>query len=96
MTTYKAPPNRTGRVMNSQMNVSLPVEMHERLRELAWQERMPLSHLCRELLEAGMLIREKKRRGRRRGRGLRSNLMRAVEEQPSKPLWNLYDPPLPT
>ena len=59
MTTYKAPPNRTGRVMNSQMNVSLPVEMHERLRDLAWQERMPLSHLCRELLEAGMLIREK-------------------------------------
>ena len=59
MATYKAPPNRTGRVMNSQMNVSLPVEMHERLRELAWRERMPLSHLCRELLEAGMLSREK-------------------------------------
>ena len=57
MTTYKATANRTGRVMNSQMNVSLPVEMHERLRELAWQERMPLSHLCRELIEAGLSIR---------------------------------------
>ena len=58
MTTYKATANRTGRVMNSQMNVSLPVEMHERLRELAWQERMPLSHLCRELIEAGLLMRK--------------------------------------
>ena len=58
MTTYKAT-NRTGRVMNSQMNVSLPVELHERLRELAWRERMPLSHLCRELLEAGLPLREK-------------------------------------
>ena len=61
MTTYKATANRTGRVMNSQMNVSLPVEMHEALRELAWQERMPLSHLCRELIEAGLAIREKNR-----------------------------------
>ena len=59
MATYKATANRTGRVMNSQMNVSLPVEMHERLRELAWQERMPLSHLCRELIEAGLVVREK-------------------------------------
>ena len=59
MATYKATANRTGRVMNSQMNVSLPVEMHERLRELAWQERMPLSHLCRELIEAGLGVREK-------------------------------------
>ena len=57
MTTYKATANRTGRVMNSQMNVSLPVEMHEKLRELAWQERMPLSHLCRELIEAGLAVR---------------------------------------
>ena len=31
--------NRTSRVMNSQMNVSLPVELHEKLREMAWQER---------------------------------------------------------
>ena len=59
MTTYKATANRTGRVMNSQMNVSLPVELHERLREMAWQERIALSHLCRELLETGLLMREK-------------------------------------
>ena len=61
MTTYKATANRTGRVMNSQMNVSLPVEMHERLRELAWQERIPLSHLCRQLLEAGLIMRDEGR-----------------------------------
>ena len=61
MTTYKATANRTGRVMNSQMNVSLPVEMHETLRELAWQERKPLSHLCRELIEAGLVVRGKDR-----------------------------------
>ena len=60
MTTYNSSANRTGRIMNSQMNVSLPVEMHERLRELAWQERMPLSHLCRELIEAGLEIRDKR------------------------------------
>ena len=51
--------NRTSRVMNSQMNVSLPVELHEKLREMAWQERRALSHLCRELLEAGIEAREK-------------------------------------
>ena len=27
--------NRTGRTMNSAMNISLPVELHEQLRELA-------------------------------------------------------------
>ena len=59
MATYKAIANRTGRVINSQMNVSLPMELHERLRELAWQERLPLSHLCRELIEAGLVVREK-------------------------------------
>ena len=41
------------------MNVSLPVELHEKLREMAWQERRPLSHLCRELIEAGIQAREK-------------------------------------
>ena len=46
--------NRTGPVMNSQMNVSLPVELHEQLRDLAWQERKPLSHLCRELIDLGL------------------------------------------
>ena len=60
--------NRTGRTMNSAMNISLPVELHEQLRDLAWQERLPLSHLCRELLETGMRLREEKR-ARGRGRG---------------------------
>jgi len=47
--------NRTlGRRMNSQMNISLPIELHEKLREIAWQERIPLSHLCRNLIEIGM------------------------------------------
>ena len=59
MTTYKrGMTNRTGREMNSQMNVSLPVELHEQLREMAWQERKPLSHLCRELIQAGIQQRE--------------------------------------
>ena len=57
MTTYKAP-NRTGPQMNSQMNISLPVELHEKLRELAWQNRMPLSHLCRELIAESIRVRE--------------------------------------
>lgn len=46
------------RVMNSQMNIALPMELHEKLRELAWQERMSISALCRELIEAGMQLRE--------------------------------------
>lgn len=46
--------NRTGRVMNSAMNISLPVELHEELREIAWANRMPLSHLCRKLLQEGL------------------------------------------
>ena len=59
MTTYKrGMTNRTGREMNSQMNISLPVELHEQLREMAWRERMPLSHLCRELIQAGVRVRE--------------------------------------
>ena len=57
MTTYKAP-NRTGRHITSQMNISLPVELHEKLRELAWKNRMPLSHLCRELITESIRIRE--------------------------------------
>ena len=46
--------NRTGRTMNSAMNISLPVELHEQLRDLAWQERKPLSHLCCDFLEEGI------------------------------------------
>ena len=57
MTTYKAP-NRTGRHVTSSMNISLPVELHEQLRELAWKHRMPLSHLCRELIAEGIRVRE--------------------------------------
>ena len=51
-------PGRMGRVMNSQMNISLPLEMHERLRELAWEHRKPLSHVCRELLETALQVHE--------------------------------------
>ena len=52
-------PQRTGtrmmgRRMNSQMNVSLPIDLHERLRSIAWHERVPLSHLCRALLSKGL------------------------------------------
>ena len=46
------------RVMNSQMNIALPMELHEKLRDLAWQERLSISALCRELIEAGMQLRE--------------------------------------
>ena len=59
MTTYKDAPGRLGRTMNSQMNISLPIELHERLREIAWQTRQPLSHVCRELLAVGLRQREK-------------------------------------
>ena len=51
-------PGRMGRVMNSQMNISLPIEMHEELREMAWQNRKPLSHVVRELLEFALQQRE--------------------------------------
>ena len=58
MATYtRGMANRTGRTMNSSMNISLPVELHEQLRNLAWEERLPLSHLCRNLIEAGMRLR---------------------------------------
>ena len=57
MTNHKVP-NRTGRQMNSQMNISLPVELHEKLRDLAWENRMPLSHLCRELIQESIRMRE--------------------------------------
>ena len=44
--------------MNSQMNVSLPFELHETLREIAWQHRQPLSHVVRALIEAGLAAHE--------------------------------------
>ena len=52
-------PGRMGRVMNSQMNISLPIELHERLREIAWEHRQPLSHVCRALLEEALRVHEK-------------------------------------
>ena len=76
--------NRTGRVMNSQMNISLPVALHELLRDLAWQERKPLSHLCRDLIEAGMQAREGKRR-RREGRGRRGAVGTAAQLSSGNP-----------
>ena len=53
------PPGRMGRRMNSQMNISLPIEMHEQLRELAWENRVPLSHVCRELFEFALRTHER-------------------------------------
>ena len=49
-------PGRMGRVMNSQMNISLPIELHERLREIAWEHRLPLSHVCRDLLVEALRV----------------------------------------
>lgn len=44
--------------MTSQMNISLPLELHQKLRDLAWEDRVPLSHLCRNLIQAGIRLRE--------------------------------------
>ena len=55
---YSAPPRRNSRMLgrraNSQMNISLPIELHEQLREIAWNRRIALSHLCRVLLVKGL------------------------------------------
>lgn len=56
-------PGRMGRVMNSQMNISLPIELHERLREIAWEHRLPLSHVCRDLLEEALRVHKKYGKG---------------------------------
>ncbi len=45
-----------GRRANSQMNISLPIELHEQLRDIAWNRRISLSHLCRVLLVKGLEI----------------------------------------
>ena len=55
-TRYAAP--RLNPRMTSQMNISLPIELHQKLRDLAWQDRLPLSHLCRNLIQAGIRLRE--------------------------------------
>ena len=46
------------RIHDSQMNISLPSELHEKLRESAWQERKTISAFCREIIELGMRQRE--------------------------------------
>ena len=51
------------RIHNSQMNISLPSELHEKLRESAWQERKTISAFCREIIELGMKQRETKGQG---------------------------------
>lgn len=60
---YSSPPRRNSRMLgrraNSQMNVSLPIELHEQLREVAWDRRIALSHLCRILLVKGLEVWEK-------------------------------------
>ena len=60
---YSSPPRRYSRMLgrraNSQMNVSLPIELHEQLREVAWDRRIALSHLCRILLVKGLEVWEK-------------------------------------
>ena len=41
-------------VRNTQLHISLPAELDAELRDLAWQKRQYLSHLCRDFIEAGM------------------------------------------
>ena len=52
-------PGRMGPITKSQMNVSLPLELHETLREIAWEHRRSLSSVVCELLEAGLELRDK-------------------------------------
>ena len=49
-------PSRMGPITKSQMNTSLPLELHERLRELAWENRRSLSSVVCELLETGLEV----------------------------------------
>ena len=39
---------------STQLHISLPADLEAELRELAWQKRQYLSHLCRDFIEAGM------------------------------------------
>ena len=54
-----------GPITKSQMNVSLPLELHERLREVAWEHRRSLSSVVCELLEAGFELRDREEAGGR-------------------------------
>ena len=51
-------PTLTRRI-TSQMNISMPVDLHEKLRAMAWQQHIPLSHLCRALLTKGLEVWQK-------------------------------------
>ena len=42
------------RIHDSSMNIALPSELHEKLKDTAWQERKTLSAFCREIIELGM------------------------------------------
>ena len=46
--------------VNTQVNVILPVDLGQKLRDLAWMERKSTSALCRELLRQGIELREEK------------------------------------
>ena len=41
-------------VRNTQLHISLPAELDAELRDLAWQKRQYVSHLCRQFIEDGM------------------------------------------
>ena len=40
--------------MNTQLNVILPVDLHQQIRDRAWEERKSTSALCRQLLRDAM------------------------------------------
>ena len=46
--------------MNTQVSVILPVDLSQKIRDLAWTERKSTSGLCRELLREAIEIREEK------------------------------------
>ena len=41
-------------IRNTQLHISLPAELDAELRDLAWQKRQYVSHLCREFIQAGL------------------------------------------
>ena len=52
--------------MNTQLNVILPVDLGQKIKDLAWAERKSTSGLCRELLRLGIEIREEKEKEKQR------------------------------
>ena len=55
------------RIHDSSMNIALPSELHQKLKDTAWQERKTLSAFCREIIELGMKQRESESNGRAAG-----------------------------